>query len=109
MALRIDGTREGPVLRVRVRPQAPRAGLDGEHGDGSLKVSVRAPPERGRANDEVVEVIAAALGLARAAVEVVGGGAARQKRVLVRGLTVEDVRARIETSTRAGPRTRGTR
>ena len=95
MALAIETTAAGAVLRVRVKPQAPRAGLQGEHGDGSLKVSVRAAPERGKANDEVIEVLAKVLGVRRASLSLVSGETSRSKRVLVEGLTADAVREKL--------------
>jgi uncharacterized protein YggU (UPF0235/DUF167 family) len=93
--LAIEDSREGAILALRVKPSAPRAALLGPHGDGALKVSVRAAPERGKANEEVCDLLAASLGLRRAAVAVVRGGAARTKRVLFRGVGAGDLRARL--------------
>ena len=46
------------VVRVVVQPGARRPAVVGRHGD-ELRLRVAAPPERGRANDEVVRVVAA--------------------------------------------------
>jgi uncharacterized protein (TIGR00251 family) len=91
----IDASREGAVLKVRLRPAAPRAGLVGEHGDGSLKATVRAAPERGRANEELLALLAEALDLPRGAVELLAGEASREKRVRFRGVAAEDLRGRL--------------
>lgn len=80
---------------VRVQPRSSRAGVDGVHGD-ALKVRVHAPPVEGAANAAVIEVIAAALGVARRAVRIVGGASSRSKTVEVDGLTAADVRRALE-------------
>lgn len=72
----------GTRVRLRVRPGARRNAIVGIHG-GSLKVSVTAAPERGKANDAVVELLAAALGVAASGIEVVSGHASPDKVVLV--------------------------
>lgn len=64
----------------------------GTHGD-ALKVRVTAPPEGGRANDEVIRLLAGALGVPRSAVEIVAGHTSRRKRVRVFGVTPEQVAA----------------
>jgi uncharacterized protein (TIGR00251 family) len=85
---------EGAVLRVRVGPGARRAGVVGLHG-GALRVRVVAPPEGGAANRELVQLLAAALGVRVADVAIAGGAGARDKRVRVRGMTPAQVRARL--------------
>jgi uncharacterized protein (TIGR00251 family) len=84
-------------LRLRVSPGAGRAALVGRHGD-AWKVRVSAPPERGRANEAVVELLAASLGLSRPDVRVVSGGGSRAKIVELSGLTYEEVERRLEAA-----------
>lgn len=80
---------------MRVAPGASREKIVGLHGD-ALKVAVREPPEKGRANEAVERLLAAALRVRRGDVKVVRGHASRDKVVLVRGLREADLRARLE-------------
>lgn len=82
-------------LRLRVSPGSPRNAISGWYGD-ALKLSVRAAPERGRANEAVATLLAQALALPRGAVTVVAGQAARDKTVEIAGLDAAAVRARID-------------
>ncbi len=82
---------EGTVLTVWVVPGSSRPGVAGVHGD-ALRVRVGAPPERGRANEEVVALIAALTG---AGVTLVAGGSSRRKRLLVAGLAPDVVGDRL--------------
>src|SRR3954453_23182391 len=59
-------------LRLRVSPGSGRAEIVGRHGD-AWKVRVTEPPEHGRANDAVVQLLAKTLALPRDAVGVVLG------------------------------------
>jgi uncharacterized protein YggU (UPF0235/DUF167 family) len=52
---------------------------------GWLVVRVRAAPLDGKANQAVVAVVAAALGVARSAVTLLSGQAARRKRLRIQG------------------------
>jgi uncharacterized protein (TIGR00251 family) len=85
---------EGCVLRVRAQPGARRAGVQGEQA-GALKVTVTAPPEDGRANQALVEVLRKALGIKRSQVELIGRQTSRDKRFLIRGLTRAELEARL--------------
>lgn len=66
-------------LALRVTPGADRTRVTGRLADGRLQVRVAAKPERGEANDELVQFLARALGLPRAAVKVVRGRTSRDK------------------------------
>jgi uncharacterized protein len=81
-----------PVLEVFVQPRAARDALAGTHGS-ALKLKVRAPPEGGRANAAVEDLIATELrrGGLRVRAKVVAGVASRNKRVEIRGATVEEI------------------
>jgi hypothetical protein len=61
-------------LRLRVVPGADRTGVVGRHG-AAWKVRVSAPPERGRANDAVLDLLSDTLSLPRASVSLVSGPA----------------------------------
>jgi uncharacterized protein (TIGR00251 family) len=87
-------TAEGVLLPVRAQPGARKSGVQGEHGS-ALKVAVQAPPEDGRANAALVEVLREALGLKRSQVELVSGATSRDKVFLVRGMTVAEVSAKL--------------
>src|SRR5206468_8477612 len=52
-----SGTAEA-LLAIHVTPGARRPGITG-YRDGILRVAVKAPPERGKATDEAVALVAA--------------------------------------------------
>jgi uncharacterized protein len=85
---------EGYVLPVRAQPGARRAGVQGEQA-GALKIAVTAPPEDGRANQALVEVLRKALGVKRSQVELIGGQTSRDKRFLIRGMTKAELESRL--------------
>jgi uncharacterized protein (TIGR00251 family) len=85
---------EGCVLPVRAQPGARRAGVQGEQ-NGALKVAVTAPPEDGRANQALLEVLREALGLKRSQVELLSGQTSRDKRFLIRGVDREELLRRV--------------
>jgi uncharacterized protein len=86
-------------LRLRVVPGAAKPGVVGRYGD-AWKVRVAAPPERGAANEAVVDLVARTLGVAPRTVRVVSGLASRDKIVEVDGLGADETEARLASAER---------
>jgi uncharacterized protein (TIGR00251 family) len=83
------------LLRLRVSPGASRTELVGRHGS-AWKVRVSAAPERGRANEAVVALLAKRLRVPRASVSLVSGHAGRDKVVELHGLDEAEAERRLE-------------
>ncbi|MFO0797537.1 MAG: DUF167 domain-containing protein [Gemmataceae bacterium] len=79
-------------MAVRAQPGARKNAVAGEHG-GALKVAVTAPPEDGRANTAIVELLRDWLGLKRSEIELATGQTNRNKQVLIRGRSPEELAA----------------
>jgi uncharacterized protein len=76
--------REGSlVLDIKIIPRARTGQISELTANGALKIKVTAPPERGKANEEVCAVLAAYLGVPKRSVEVIVGHTSPQKRVRV--------------------------
>ena len=86
---------DGCRMKVRVKPAAKQDTLIRAFA-GRLKMTVVAPPEKGKANDAVARVLAGALNLATSRVQVVSGFTSQDKVVLIAGCTPEEVRRRLE-------------
>ena len=86
-------------LRLRVSPGSARAGVVGRHGD-AWKVRVTAPPENGRANDAVLQLLAETLSLPRKAVTLVSGARGRDKIVELAGVAPADTDRRLAAAAR---------
>jgi len=85
---------EGSLLAVRAQPGARKNAVVGEHG-GALKIAVTAPPEDGRANEALTDLLREWLGLKRSQVELVAGATNRNKQFLIRELGPEELGDRI--------------
>ena len=70
------------LLTVHVKPGAKKESLEWTDQD-TLKVSVHAAPEKGKANAAVIELIAKELGIKKSEVEIVRGHLTRLKHVKV--------------------------
>jgi uncharacterized protein len=90
----IEATVNGIIVTVRVQPRAARAGLAGVRA-GAVLVRLNAPPVDGKANDELIGVMAAACDRPRSAVRIVSGERGRMKRVRIDGISPEAAEARL--------------
>lgn len=87
--------KDGCLLAVRAQPGARKNAVVGEH-NGALKIAVTAPPEDGRANDAITDVLRKWLGLKRGQVELSGGPRSRDKQFLIRAVTAPELMALLE-------------
>ena len=85
-------------LKVRVSPGARNDSISGWQDD-ALRVTVRAAPERGRANEAVCRLLARALGLPANHVTVARGMTSRTKLLAIDALSDDEVRAKLGAST----------
>lgn len=46
------------TLKVKIKPAAVKNEIKGEMADGTLKIDISAPPEKGKANRELLEFLA---------------------------------------------------
>ena len=94
MPVTVTAHPEGATVAVRAQPGARKNAVVGEQA-GALKMAVTAPPEDGRANEALVELLKDALGVKRSQIELLSGQTARNKVFLVRGLTADRLTAAI--------------
>ena len=91
-------TPEGAVVGVKAQPKSSRPGIDGPFGDDALKVRIKSAPVEGKANKELVEVLAKFFGIPKSSVEFKGGETSKTKRLLLRGLSAAEAVRRFEAS-----------
>lgn len=86
--IELKTTSEGVLIPVIAQPGAKRNAVVKFH-DGAVKIAVNQPPDKGRANEAILAVLAKALNLPARSLELVAGATSRRKMVLVREVTVE--------------------
>ena len=81
-------------IHVRVTPGAGRSEIVGRHG-GAWRIRVASAPERGRANDAALRLLAETLELPRRNLSVVTGHTAREKVVAADGISSAEAESRL--------------
>lgn len=68
------------ILKIKVEPRSSRAGLVGQYGD-ALKVKLISPPVEGKANKELIEILAKEFGVHKKNIEIISGQSSKNKMV----------------------------
>lgn len=82
-------------LNVKVVPGSSRNQIVGWLGD-ALKIKVSAAPEKGKANEAVVELIATKLGISANDIEIESGHSSPSKIVAIEGMDDEAIQKAFE-------------
>jgi uncharacterized protein (TIGR00251 family) len=85
---------EGVLVPVRAQPGARKNAVLGEQA-GALKLAVTAPPEDGRANAALVELLREILGVKRSQIALHSGATGRSKKFLVRDMSKADLTVKL--------------
>lgn len=99
MSVALGTHEDGVLLPVQAQPKARKNGVTGEH-DGALKVAVTQAPEKGKANEAILKVLADELGLKRAQIKLLSGETSTKKKFIVSDVTADELNERIETCLR---------
>lgn len=83
------------LLRLYVQPRSSRNAFVEIYGD-ALKLGITAPPVDGKANKAVVSFLASFFKMKKKNISIKRGLQSRTKSVLLAGLDLNDIQARIE-------------
>src|SRR5215467_5390000 len=89
-----DG-RKGSALAVRVTPRASRNEIVEILDDGTVKVRLAASPADDEANEALLEFLSEILGVPQSKLDIVAGGAGRDKLIAIVDMDVETAHSRI--------------
>ena len=82
------------LVDIHVQPGARKTEIVGLYGQ-AIKIKVAATPERGIANEALINFIAERLGIAKKAVKLSRGRTGRSKTVAIEGMSAEEARQRL--------------
>lgn len=77
-------SKEGLILKIKVEPRSSRAGIAGPYGD-ALKVKLTSPPVEGKANEELIEILAKEFRIRKKDIEIISGRTSKNKVVRLSG------------------------
>jgi uncharacterized protein (TIGR00251 family) len=72
-------------IQVQIQPGSSKDQIIGLH-NGRLKIKISAPPVDGKANQNLIEFIAKALGVSKSKIEIVKGRTSKLKTLKISGI-----------------------
>jgi len=94
-SLSIQQVPDGVVFTVKVVPGSSKTAIAGLLGT-MLKVKVSAPPEKGKANESLINFLAESLGVKTRNIDIIAGKSNPVKQIKVQGLTSDQLLAALE-------------
>lgn len=88
--LELTQTPQGVILLVKAQPGARKNEVAGER-NGRLIVKCTQAPEKGKANDAIIEILAKALDVRKSRISLVSGQTNSEKKFLIEDATIEEV------------------
>jgi len=70
------------VLKIKVKPNAKKQEIR-EEADGSWVVHLKSPPVDGKANEELIQLLAKTFQLPKSCISIKSGAGSRNKRVML--------------------------
>jgi len=81
-------------INIKVLPSSSKDEIAGWLGE-SLKIRVMAPPEKGKANKSVINLLAKRLGIPVSDIQIESGSSSQRKVVLISGLSANEVEHKL--------------
>lgn len=79
------------ILKIKVEPRSSRSSIEGMYGD-ALKVKLTSAPVEGKANKELVALLAKEFGIKKKDVEIVSGAGSKNKVIKLTGVkNIEEI------------------
>ena len=88
-SLKITQTPDGIIFQVKVVPAGSKTSIEGIYGD-MLKVKLSAAPEKGKANEALLEFLAEMLGVKRKFVKIVSGQTSKVKQIAIKQMSQQE-------------------
>jgi uncharacterized protein (TIGR00251 family) len=94
--IELQSTADGIILPVHAQPGARKNAITGVHA-GRLKVAVTQAPEKGKANQALVKLLAELLNVKRSQVVLCAGETSQHKKFLIAGLDLVWLQQKLAT------------
>ncbi len=92
----IEDIRNAVRLKIVVKPNSKKQEIKIDSEKKFLQISVKSPPNKGKANKELLKLLAKQLETSSANLNIISGQTTRDKLILVTNIAIEDIKKKIE-------------
>jgi hypothetical protein len=71
------------VIKAKITPKSGRCEIAGALADGTIKIKLKSAPEQGKANEELIELLAEELGIPKRNMAIISGHTSPVKKILI--------------------------
>ncbi|HSW72381.1 MAG TPA: DUF167 domain-containing protein [Chlamydiales bacterium] len=82
------------IIECKIIPNAAKSRVVGYVGE-ALKIQIAAPPEKGKANEELIYFLSKLFKVPKSAIQILTGETGRLKRVSIEGLSTEEIQDKV--------------
>ena len=82
------------IIRLFVKPNSPSTCVDGMYMD-RIKVRVSAPPDKGKANKELIKFISYKLGIPKKDISIISGERSKLKKIAVKYDMLQNLESKL--------------
>ncbi len=90
----ISKSKMGVKIRIKVSPGASKTKIIGPYGD-ALKVSLNAPPEKGKANHALIKLIEKTFDVSKQQIQIVSGQTSKVKILEIKHIDISTCLSKI--------------
>ncbi len=83
------------ILQVHVKPGSKKQELILDPIDKKIVILVKAPPDKGKANKELIKLLAKILGKSSSEISIIAGQTSRDKTIKIENYTIRDIERKI--------------
>jgi uncharacterized protein (TIGR00251 family) len=91
----LEETTSGIKLKIVVKPGSKQQRINVNSEGNYLLIAVKSPPDKGKANKELLKFLAKHLDLSSSNLTIISGQTSRDKTILVSNISVEEIKKRI--------------
>lgn len=82
------------IIQVKINPNAAKNKVEGWQED-LLRIRIHAAPEKGEANEELIEFLSDTLKIGKSKIKILSGHTSRIKRICIEGMTLAEIKGAV--------------